>query len=194
MDIKINELSKDILEKALEQARAGRLHILDKMLETLSAPNDEISPYAPKNISITINPDKIRDIIGPGGKVIRLIQSETDTKIDINDDGNLKISAVSKESADAALAMIKDITAEPEIGAVYEGEVVKIMDFGAFVKILPGVDGLCHISELAHYRVKKVTDILKEGDIIKVKVLDISKGKIRLSRKALLPDNADEKK
>ncbi len=188
MDIKIRELSKDVMKKALEQARAGRLHILDKMLETMSTPQGEISPHAPKIISININPDKIRDIIGPGGKVIRTIQSETGVKIDIDDDGKVKISAVSKESADAALEMVKQIVAEPEIGEVYEGKVVKIMDFGAFVQVLPGTDGLCHISELAHYRVKKVTDILKEGDLVKVKVLDINKGKIRLSRKALLPE------
>ncbi|HBN27044.1 MAG TPA: polyribonucleotide nucleotidyltransferase [Desulfobacteraceae bacterium] len=188
MDIKIRELSKDVLQKALEQARAGRLHILDKMLETLSIPHEEISPHAPKNIAININPDKIRDIIGPGGKVIRSIQSETGVKIDIDDDGKVKISAVSKESADAALEMIKQIVAEPEIGEIYEGKVVKIMDFGAFVQVLPGTDGLCHISELAHHRVKKVTDILKEGDLVKVKVLDINKGKIRLSRKALLQE------
>ncbi len=188
MDIKIRELSKDVLQKALEQARAGRLHILDKMLETMKVPHEEISPHAPKNIAININPDKIRDIIGPGGKVIRSIQSETGVKIDIDDDGKVKISAVSKESADAALEMIKQIVAEPEIGEIYEGKVVKIMDFGAFVQVLPGTDGLCHISELAHHRVKKVTDILKEGDLVKVKVLDINKGKIRLSRKALLQE------
>jgi len=192
MDIKIRELSKDVMKKALEQARAGRLHILDKMLETMSVPHGEISPHAPKIITININPDKIRDIIGPGGKVIRTIQSETGVKIDIDDDGKVKISAVSKESADAALEMVKQIVAEPEIGEVYEGKVVKIMDFGAFVQVLPGTDGLCHISELAHHRVKKVTDILKEGDFVKVKVLDISRGKIRLSRKALLPEENEK--
>jgi len=187
MDIKIHELSKDIMEKALEQARTGRIHILGKMLEALDAPRDEISPFAPAITTITINPDKIRDIIGPGGKMIRSIQTETNTRIEIDDSGTVKIAAVNKEEGDAARKIINDITAEPEVGAIYEGTVVKIMDFGAFVQIMPGTDGLVHISQLAPQRVSKVTDIVSEGDKIKVKVLEINRdGKIRLSRKAVL--------
>jgi len=187
MDIKIHELSKDIMETALEQARVGRLHILDKMNEAITAPREEISAYAPTIISMEIHPDKIRDIIGPGGKVIRAIQSETNTRIEIDDAGIVKIAAISKEESDAAKARIKEITADPEVGAVYEGTVVKVMDFGAFVQIIPGTDGLVHISQLANHRVRKVSDEVKEGDKIKVKVLEISRdGKIRLSRKALL--------
>jgi polyribonucleotide nucleotidyltransferase len=192
MDIKILELSRDIMETALEQARVGRLFILDKMLETINQPRTNISDYAPKVMSIEINPDKIRDVIGPGGKIIRAIQSETNTKIEIDDSGMVKVAAVSSEDADAALKQIKDITQEPEVDAIYEGTVVKIMDFGAFVQILPGTDGLVHISQLANHRVKKVTDIVNEGDQIKVKVLEISRdGKIRLSHKAVLDETTE---
>jgi polyribonucleotide nucleotidyltransferase len=196
MDIKIHELSKDIMEKALEQARLGRLFILDRMLEALEKPRDNTSPYAPKIITININPDKIRDIIGPGGKMIRAIQSETNTQVEVDDTGLVKIAAFSQKESDAALQAIKDITMEPEVDKIYEGKVVKIMDFGAFVQIMPGCDGLVHISQLAPYRVAKVTDIVKEGDIVKVKVLEISKdGKIRLSRKAVLEqENASRNK
>ncbi|MFC1886255.1 polyribonucleotide nucleotidyltransferase [Thermodesulfobacteriota bacterium] len=189
MDIKIHELSRDIIEKALEQARVGRLFILEKMLESINKPRAEISPYAPKIISIKINPDKIREIIGPGGKVIRSIQSETNTRVEIDDAGVVKIAAMSHEDGQAALELINQIAMDPEIGAVYEGTVVKIMDFGAFVQILPGHDGLVHISQLAPYRVKKVSDIVTEGDHLKVKVLEIAKdGKIRLSHKAVLEE------
>lgn len=196
MDIKIHELSKDILGKALEQARLGRLFILDRMLEALEKPRDNTSPYAPKIITININPDKIRDIIGPGGKIIRAIQSETNTQVEVDDTGLVKIAAFSQAESDAALQAIKDITMEPEVGKIYEGKVVKIMDFGAFVQIMPNCDGLVHISQLAPHRVAKVSDIVKEGDIIKVKVLEISKdGKIRLSRKAVLEEeNASRSK
>ena len=189
MDIKIHELSKDIMEKALEQAREGRLYILDKMIEALKAPRQEISPYAPKIVHIKVNPDKIREIIGPGGKMIRGIQSETDTKIEIDDTGLVKIAAFSQHEADAALKLIKEIIIEPEVGKIYEGTVVRIMDFGAFVQILPGTDGLVHISQLADHRVNKVSDVVKEGDRIKVKILEISKdGKIRLSHKAVMEE------
>ena len=187
MDIKIKELSRDIMEKALEQARVGRLHILGKMLEALDASRDEISPFAPKIVSIKINPDKIRDIIGPGGKVIRSIQSETNTRVEIDDSGVVKVAAVSSKEADAALEMISEITMEPEVGKVYEGTVVKIMDFGAFVQIMPGTDGLVHISQLSEKRVTRVSDVVKEGEKLKVKVLEITKdGKIRLSHKAAM--------
>jgi polyribonucleotide nucleotidyltransferase len=189
MDIKILELSREIMEKALEQARNGRHHILGKMMEALDTPRQEISPFAPKIVTIKINPDKIRDIIGPGGKVIRAIQSETDTRIDIDDDGTVKIAAANQENGDAALEQIKAITMEPEEGAIYEGKVVKTTDFGAFVQLTPGTDGLVHISQLANRRVNKVTDVVKEGDVIKVKVLEVSKdGRIRLSLKAALND------
>ena len=189
MDIKIHELSRDIMEKALEQARVGRIHILDKMLEALEEPREQISPYAPKIITIKINPDKIREIIGPGGKVIRSIQSETNTRIEIDDSGTVKIAAFSQAEGDAALNLVNQIVAEPEEGQIYEGTVVKIMDFGAFVQITPGTDGLVHISQLAPYRVKKVSDIVKEGDRIRVKVLEVGRdGKIRLSHKAVLEE------
>jgi polyribonucleotide nucleotidyltransferase len=187
MDIKIHELSRDILDKALEQARFGRLFILDKMLAAIQEPREEISPYAPTIKTVKINPDKIRDVIGPGGKTIRAIQSETNTSIEIDDDGSVKIAAFSKEEADAALEMVNEITKEPEVGAIYEGTVVKITDFGAFVQILPGTDGLVHISQLANRRVTKVTDIVREGEKLRVKVLEIGRdGKIRLSHKAVL--------
>ncbi len=189
MDIKIHELSRDIIEKALEQARAGRLFILQKMQETLSEPRKEISPHAPKMISLKINPDKIRDVIGPGGKIIRSIQSETNTRIEIEDSGMVKIAAASKAEADAALKRIHEIVQEAEVGQIYDGTVVKITDFGAFVQIMPGTDGLVHISELARQRVKKVTDVVKEGDRLKVKVLEIRKdGKISLSHRATLEE------
>ena len=189
MDIKILELSKDIMEKALAQAKTGRLHILDKMAEALSESRQEISPYAPTISTIQIHPDKIREIIGPGGKIIRGIQSETNTSIAIEDSGVVKIAAISKEEGDAAIKMIEDLTREPEVGAVYEGTVVKIMDFGAFVQIMPGTDGLVHISQLANHRVTKVSDVVKEGEKLKVKVLEINRdGKIRLSHKAVLEE------
>jgi polyribonucleotide nucleotidyltransferase len=193
MDIKILELSRDIMQKALEQARTGRLHILEKMLQALSEPRQDISPHAPKIITIKINPDKIRDVIGPGGKVIRGIQSETDTRIEITDDGTVKIAAANEENGTKALEMVQAISMEPQEGAIYEGKVVKTTDFGAFVQLAPGTDGLVHISQLANFRVRKVTDVVKEGDIIKVKVLEVSQdGRIRLSRKALLEEETDK--
>jgi len=189
MDIKIEGLSKPIMQKALDQARKGRLFILDKMEETIKEPRPEISPYAPKILSIQINPDKIRDVIGPGGKVIRAIQLETDTRIDINDSGLVKILGVNEESGEKALKMIREIVREAEVGAIYEGTVRKIMDFGAFVEIFPGTDGLVHISQLDSRRVNRVSDILKEGDKVMVKVLEVDRdGKIRLSRKAAMED------
>jgi polyribonucleotide nucleotidyltransferase len=187
MDIKIDGVSRDIMSQALAQAKDGRLHILEKMNMALSRPRTEISEHAPKVMMMTINPDKIRDLIGPGGKMIKALTAEYDVKIDVNDNGEVKIFAPNGEVAAQVEARIQGITAEPEIGQTYEGTVVKVVDFGAFVQIIPGVDGLVHISELAHKRVEKVTDVVKEGDVIKVKVLEIdSRGKIRLSRKALL--------
>jgi polyribonucleotide nucleotidyltransferase len=196
MDIKIKELSRDVLTKALEQAKAGRLHILDKMLETLAAPRDEMSPYAPHVHRIHVNPERIGEIIGPGGKIIRAIQSETNTQIEIDDTGLVKIASFTKEEGDKAVQIIMEIGSDPEIGAIYDGTVVKITDFGAFVQIRPKTEGLVHISELAPYRVKKVRDIVKEGDVIKVKVIEISReGKIKLSRKAALgPEELEKEK
>lgn len=187
MDIKIRGLTKPIMQEALEQARKGRLFILDIMEKTIAEPRGELSPYAPKITTIQINPDKIRDIIGPGGKVIRAIQAETGVQIDVEEDGLVKIVADNEVSGSKALKMIEDIVQEAEVGAVYEGTVRKIMDFGAFVEIFPGTDGLIHISQLDSKRVGKVRDVLKEGDKVKVKVLEVDRdGKIRLSRKAVL--------
>ncbi len=187
MDIKIAGVSREIMNKALDQAKAGRLHILEKMSLALAQPRTEISTYAPKVVMMTINPDKIRDLIGPGGKIIKGLTAEFDVKIDVNDNGEVKIFAPNAEVAAQVEARVQGITAEPEVGQIYEGTVVKVVDFGAFVQIIPGVDGLVHISELENRRVEKVTDVVKEGDKIKVKVLEIDqRGKIRLSRKALL--------
>ncbi len=189
MDIKVKELSKDIMETALNQARGGRIHILDKMLETLKDTREEVSQHAPKIVSIQIKSDKIRDIIGPGGKVIRALQADTNTVIEVDDSGIVKIAAANEEDSARAVQMVSDIALDPEIGTIYQGTVVKIMDFGAFVNIKQGTDGLVHISELADYRVKKVTDVVKEGEVIPVKVLDITRdGKIKLSYKAAKED------
>jgi polyribonucleotide nucleotidyltransferase len=189
MDIKIHELPREVLERALEQARRGRIHILGKMLEAIAGPRKEISPYAPTITTLTIVPDKIREVIGPGGKVIRAIQSETNTTIEIEDSGVVKVAAFSKQEAEKAVKLIQQIVAEPEVGATYEGTVVKITDFGAFVNIMPGTDGLVHISQLANRRVTRVSDVVKEGEKLKVKVLEIGRdGKIRLSHKAVLEE------
>jgi polyribonucleotide nucleotidyltransferase len=187
MDIKMTGLTREIMARALSQAREARLFILGKMNEVIAQPSPGLKEHAPKIIVITINPDKIRDVIGPGGKMVKQIVAATGAKVDIEDDGRIHISAATQKDADEAIRMIRELTAEAEIGQVYRGKVKKIMDFGAFVEILPGTDGLVHISELAHYRVKNVTDILKEGDEVMVKVLDVDRqGKIRLSRKALI--------
>ncbi|MDH3329285.1 MAG: polyribonucleotide nucleotidyltransferase [Desulfobulbaceae bacterium] len=189
MDIKIEGVDRDIMYKALAQARDGRYHILDKMQEAIDAPRHEVSEHAPKYISIKIHPDKIREIIGPGGKVIREMSAEFDAKIDVDDDGTVKIFCSNDASAKALKARIEGIAAVPEVGKIYEGLVRTIKDFGAFVQILPGTDGMVHISELAPQRVEKVTDILKEGDTVRVKVIEIdNRGRIRLSRKAVLED------
>jgi len=188
MDIKISGIDKAVMGQALAQAKDGRLHILSKMAEAITQPRGTISNWAPRITTIKIPVERIKDIIGPGGKIIRGMQMETGAKIDVEDDGTVHVAAVDGEAGDRALAMIKELTQDVEEGAVYEGTVVKIMDFGAFVEILPGRDGLVHISELDHTRVRSVTDVLKEGDKIKVKVLGVDdRGKVRLSRKALLP-------
>lgn len=194
MDVKMSGLTREIMTKALTQAREGRLHILGEMNKVIAAPSPGLKDHAPKIVVININPDKIRDVIGPGGKMIKQIVAQTGVKIDIDDDGRVHISSPTQPQADEAIKIIQELTAEAEVGAVYKGVVKKIMDFGAFVEIIPNTDGLVHISELAHHRVKAVTDILKEGDEVTVKVLEVDRqGKIRLSRKALLePANAEE--
>lgn len=184
MDIKIAGLDNAIMTKALEQARIGRLHILDKMKSTLAEPRKECSIYAPKIIRIKIKPEKVREVIGPGGKMIRSIIERTGVKIDIEDDGTIAIASIDDASAKAAIEIINQITEDVVVGKIYLGKVSKIMEFGAFVTILPNVDGLVHVSQLAHHRVKNVSDEVKEGEEILVKVLEVDKqGKIRLSRK-----------
>jgi polyribonucleotide nucleotidyltransferase len=193
MDIKMTGLTREIMGQALSQAQEARLHILGKMNGIIAEPSPTLKEHAPKIIVITVNPDKIREVIGPGGKMVKQIVAATGVKIDIEDDGRIHISSPDQKAADEAIRMIQEITAEPEIGAIYTGKVKKIMDFGAFVEILPGTDGLVHISELAHRRVKTVDEILKEGDEVMVKVLDVDRqGKIRLSRKALIPNDNPE--
>ena len=189
MDIKIEGVDRQIMSQALDQAKRGRIHILTKMAEALNAPREAVSEHAPKYVTIKIHPDKIRDIIGPGGKIIREMTMEFDSKIDVEDDGTVKIFSNSSEMANGLVRRIQQITAVPEVGRIYEGEVRTIKEFGAFVQILPGTDGMVHISELANERVKNVADVVKEGDVIKVKVIDIdNRGRIRLSRKAALAD------
>ncbi len=186
MDIKVAGINAMILQEALEQAKKGRMHILDIMQEAIDKPREEISPYAPRIITLQINPDKIRDIIGPGGKMIRSITEETGAKIDVSDDGTVLIATADGEAGAAAVARIKAITAEAEIGETYLGTVSRIVDFGAFVEILPGLDGLLHISEISDRRVKDVRDELKEGQQIMVKCIGKEGNKVKLSRKAIL--------
>ena len=189
MDIKISGVNREIMTSALNQAKEGRMHILQKMAEALPEPRKEIASHAPKFFTMTINPDKIRDIIGPGGKMIKALTAEYGAKIEVDDSGMIKIFSPSGDIARKLMERIEDITEEAKVGKIYKGTVKTIKDFGAFVEILPGTDGLVHISELADKRVNKVTDILKEGDEVTVKVLEIdSRGKIRLSRKAALAE------
>jgi polyribonucleotide nucleotidyltransferase len=192
MDIKIAGLKKEIMGKALSQAKEARMHILNEMSKAISQSRTEISKYAPRITTINIKPEKVRDVIGPGGKMIRHITLTTGTQINIDDDGKVLIASTEGEGTDMAMEMIKDIVREAEIGKFYLGRVVKIMDFGAFVEVLPGSEGLVHISQLANERVNKVTDVLKEGDEVLVKVIDIENGKIRLSRKAALGHSIDD--
>ncbi|QDF97460.1 polyribonucleotide nucleotidyltransferase [Azoarcus sp. DD4] len=191
MDIKIQGITKEIMQVALAQAGEGRLHILKQMKDSLGAHRGEVSEFAPRMINMKINPEKIRDVIGKGGAVIRALQEETGTVIEIEDDGNITISSVSAEGAQKAKSRIEDITAEVEVGKVYEGTVVRLLDFGAIVNILPGRDGLLHVSQIANERVNNVADYVKEGQAVRVKVLETDeRGKIRLSMKALLGENA----
>ncbi|MEJ2803867.1 polyribonucleotide nucleotidyltransferase [Comamonadaceae bacterium PP-2] len=187
MDIKIQGITKEIMQVALAQAKEARLHILGKMTEALGEAKAEVSSFAPRLFSFKINPEKIRDVIGKGGSTIRALTEETGTQIDIGEDGTITIASNDSAKADEARRRIEEITAEVEIGKVYEGPVVKVLDFGALINVLPGKDGLLHISQIAHQRVEKVTDFLQEGQIVKVKVLETDeKGRIKLSMKALL--------
>ncbi|MDR3568541.1 MAG: polyribonucleotide nucleotidyltransferase [Syntrophobacteraceae bacterium] len=193
MDVKISGVNREILKKALDQARSGRLHILEKMKNSIVQPRVELSRYAPRVVTIQINPDKIRDVIGPGGKVIRALVAETGAKIDIDDSGRVVVMSPDAEACDKAIGKIRSITTEPEIGQLYMAKIVRVTDFGAFAEILPNTEGLIHISQLEHQRVRKVTDVVNEGDEVLVKVIDIDKdGRIRLSRKAALPPEQKE--
>ena len=188
MDIKISGLNTSIMSEALAQAKSARLHVLGKMLETLSEPRKQISEYAPRIYTLQINRQKIGELIGPGGKVIRGIIEQTGVKIDVEDDGKVNVAATDETAARKALKMIKDLVAEAELGKTYLGKVVRLADFGAFVEIFPGTDGLLHISEVAEHRIRDIRDELKEGDQVLVKVIAIEGNKIRLSRKAVLRD------
>ena len=188
MDIKINGITSEIMQAALTQAREGRMHILGLMKQAMPNARTEVSEFAPRMIKMKINPEKIRDVIGKGGAVIRALTEETGTTIDIDDTGNITISCVSGEAGELAKKRIEDIVADVEVGKIYEGPVVKLLDFGALINILPGKDGLLHISQIAHERVNAVSDHLKEGQIVRVKVLEVDdKGRMKLSMKVLLP-------
>jgi len=193
MDIKCPGLTFEIMSQALDQASVGRKHILGEMAKTLAAPRPELSRWSPRIETLKIKVDRIRDIIGPGGKVIRDISARTNTQINVEDDGTVKIASANLDDVEAAIKIIRELTQEPEVDKIYLGTVRKIMDFGAFVEILPGTDGLCHISEIAHKRIERVEDVLNEGDEVLVKVLSIDRGgKIRLSRKAALDESQQE--
>jgi len=188
MDLKIESINKGIMKVALDQAREARLQILDIMKQAIEGSRAELSTFAPRIIKIKINPDKIRDVIGKGGVVIRGIQEETGTTIEIEDDGTVSIACVAAEGGEAAKKRIQELTADVEVGKVYEGTVLRLLDFGAIVQLLPGRDGLLHISQISHERVNAVSDHLKEGQIVKVKVLEADdKGRVRLSMKAVEP-------
>jgi len=193
MDIKITSITKEIMEVALEQARDGRIHILEEMAKGLSAAREGVSQHAPRIETIVINKDKIRDVIGPGGKMIREICEVTGTKVDIEDDGTVKVAAVDGNAMQQAIDWIKGLTAEPEVGQIYEGQVVKVVDFGAFVNYMGNKDGLVHISELADHRVGKVTDIIQEGDKVKAKLIGIDdRGKVKLSMRMVDQETGED--
>ena len=186
MDIKIDGITREIMQAALAQAQEGRLHILEQMNKAISAPRQEMSDFAPRIITMRINPEKIRDVIGKGGVTIRAITEETGATVDIDDDGTVRIACVDKAAGDEALRRIEEITADVEIGRIYEGKVVRIMDFGAFVSILPGRDGMVHISQITEARVENINEYLSVGDQVKVKVLEVDKqGRIRLSMRGV---------
>ena len=187
MDIKIAGISLDLLRDALQKAKKARLHILDVMSQTLSEPRDSLSKYAPRIITIQIKPEKIGDIIGPKGKIIRGIQEQTGATINVDDTGLVTVSALDGKAGERAREMIEGIVQEPEVGRIYEGVVKNTTQFGAFVEITPGVEGLLHISELQHERTNRTEDVVNKGDVVRVKLLEVdSRGKMRLSRKALL--------
>jgi polyribonucleotide nucleotidyltransferase len=189
MDIKTEGLTVDLMTEALEKARRARLLILDRMAEGLAAPRAELSAWAPRIITVRINPSKIGDIIGPKGKNIRAIQEDTGTKISVEDDGTVTIASVSAANGERARERILGMTQEPEVGRIYEGPVRSTTAFGAFIEIMPGTDGLCHISELQEARTANTEDVVKKGDIVRVKLLSIDeKGRLRLSRKAALSE------
>jgi polyribonucleotide nucleotidyltransferase len=191
MDIKIDGITTEIMQQALAQAKDGRLHILGEMAKELTEGRAEMSEYAPRLITFRINPEKIRDVIGKGGATIRAITEETGATIEVDDDGVIKIASVEKAAGEEARRRVEQVTAEVEVGVIYEGKVAKIMDFGAFVNILPGKDGLVHISQISDERVEHVSDKLTEGDVVKVKVLEVDRqGRIRLSMKAVAEDEA----
>jgi len=194
MDVKITGVSRQIMENALEQARQGRLYILGKMSEVLVGPRDNLATHAPRIFTMKIKPNKIRDVIGTGGKVIRGIVEQTGVKIDIDDEGNINIASIDEASAQKAMDIIRKIVAEVEVGKLYMGKIKRIVDFGAFVEILPGTEGLLHISQIADRRITRVSDELKEGEEILVKVIEVDKmGRIRLSRKEALREKATTK-
>jgi polyribonucleotide nucleotidyltransferase len=189
MDLKVKGLTKEVMARALQQAKEGRLHILDRMAEAIAEPREDISAYAPRILTIKIKVDKIRDIIGPGGKMIRSIVEQTGAKIEVSDDGTVLIASVDEDSSRQAIEIIKELTQEAEIGRIYKGVVKKVLDFGAFVAIFAGTEGLVHISQLSEHRVNNIHDEVKEGDEMDVKVIDIDRdGKIKLSRKEALRD------
>jgi polyribonucleotide nucleotidyltransferase len=191
MDIKVSGITSEVMAKALDQAKAGRLHILGEMAKTLSTTRGQMSQFAPRIVTIKIPVDKIRDVIGPGGKMIRSIIERTGVKIDVEDNGTVNVASADGESAAKAISIIQELTATPELNKTYMGKVQRITDFGAFVEIMPGTDGLLHVSEIANHRVKDVRDELKEGQQVLVKVINIDPtGKIRLSRKALLTEES----
>jgi polyribonucleotide nucleotidyltransferase len=188
MDIKISGLSREILEQALAQAREGRLHILRKMLEVLPQPRAEINRWAPRITTVKVKPDQIRIVIGPGGKTIKGIIDQTGCSVDVNDDGTVAVAGSDPDAVRRAIDIIQGLTAEPEVGKVYKGPIKRLVDFGAFVEILPNTEALLHVSEIAHERIESPFDIFKEGDDVEVKVISVDReGRIRLTRRELLP-------
>jgi polyribonucleotide nucleotidyltransferase len=194
MDNKVGGVTREVMRQALHQARDARLFVLSVMEKALQTPRTEVSMYAPRIVTIHVKPDKIREIIGPGGKVIRALVEETGCKIDIEDDGTVLIASADNAAMELAIRRIEEITAVPEVGRIYDGIVRKIVEFGAFVEIMPGTDGLLHISQISNERVRRVEDVLHEGDEIKVKVLDVDRsGKIRLSLREAQADLEQQK-
>jgi polyribonucleotide nucleotidyltransferase len=190
MDTKISGVPREVMLKALNQAREGRLHILSEMDKAISEGREELNEYAPRITTLQINPEKIRDIIGPGGKTIRGIQDKTGTRLKVDDTGRVEVASADSDAAAAAIAMIRELTQEAEIGKLYLGIVKRTVDFGAFIEIFPGTEGLVHISHLAKERVNKTTDVVREGDEVLVRVIDVDRsGKVRLSRKEALDES-----